>query len=1010
MSSVLQWYEPAVPLPLPGDCDASSRRWDQFRHDAEALGAGPELDFAKKADSDPHATALLNGIFGNSAYLSDCILRDLGFSCNLLSRGPDPAFEAALRAVSETARVPGEVSNAEVMTKLRVAKRRASLAIAIADIATHWNLEKITESLSDLAEASLRASCRHLLFDLFERGKIELLDPSDPEKGSGLVVLGMGKLGAKELNYSSDIDIIVLYDEEACPCDSYESRSIYSRLARSLVGVMGKRTPDGYVFRTDIRLRPDTGSSAAALSTEAALDYYRTLGQTWERAAMIKARCVAGDDAAGEKFLRENEQFAWRRNLDFISLRDIQSIKQKINAHKGSDRISVEGQNVKLGRGGIREIEFFAQTQQLIWGGRTAELRSKGTLEALDSLVAAGRVTVENANRLKRSYKFLRRIEHRIQMVEDQQTHTLPTGDSEIEKFSLFAGYESAEKFSGELLAHLREVEGIYGGLFGSPGAKLEIAEETVGSTQTETSANLAELGYSDPERSAEFIWGWLEGNHRSLANPKSRELLAELAPRLVSSFAASPRPDAAVFRFDSFLGRINQSVNLLSMLSARPELLDIVAKVMGAAPLLAEWLAKHPQLLESVLQRDFEDLELPAEIGLEPELAERAHRGLVKLYYAREFGSEELFRDLGRTIESQAAPDDFQGILDAQRRWCRDRKFQAGVHILRGDLTPVDASKPFCRIAETSLNRLLPLVECGIRDEFGQISGGGVAVVAFGRLGSEEMTISSDLDLMFIYDHDESAFESDGLKRISPSQYFARLFRRFINAIAAQTPEGRLYDVDMRLRPSGKSGPIACSIGAFETYQMEKAWVWEYQALTKARVIYAENGLRTRLDEIIRNALTKPRNQAELAAEVASMRQKIRGEFGSGGPWAIKLMRGGLFDLDFIAQYFQLLHASSAPSILCRDALSVFNKMRDLGIYDTSVLEDLAETTVLWRNLLGMLLLTSDGRNDESETAESLKSLISAAGDDAVFDSIEATVRENAERTAGYFDSILSG
>jgi len=1008
LSPILEWYSRDATPPFPGDIDAANRRWEQFNLEAEARETDADLNLARSLYSDPVAKALLDGIFGNSAYLSDCILRDFEFSRKLLVEGPNRAFESALDEAGSTPQ-SGRESSAELMTRLRAAKRRASLAIAVADIASIWKLEKVTESLSSLAETCLRASCRNLLLDLHDRGKVRLPDPSAPETGSGLVVLGLGKLGARELNYSSDIDIIVMYDDEANFFDSYESRTAYSRLARSLVAIMGKRTPDGYVFRTDIRLRPDTGTSAAALSTSAALEYYKSVGQTWERAAMIKARCVAGDDAAGERFLQANEQFAWRRNLDFASLRDIQSIKKKINAHKGTDRISVQGQNLKLGRGGIREIEFFAQTQQLIWGGRAAELRSRRTLDALNSLVAAGRVSSEHASRLERSYEFLRRIEHRIQMVDDQQTHSLPTDPAEFEKFAKFAGYPSAELFSALLLEHLREVEKIYNELFSGARGKLDGFTKAVGENLADAKAVLSELGFANAERSANFLRAWLNGEHRSLQNPKSRDLLEELTPGLVIAFAAAPDPDAAVFRFDTFLDKISQGLNLFSMLAARPELMEIVARVMGSGPLLADWLASHPQLLESVLQRDFEDLELPAETGLEPELAERAHRGLVKLYYAREFELEELTGDIGRAVENHAEPGDFQEILNIHRRWCREKKFQAGVHILRGDLTPVEASKPLCRIAEASLYRLLPLVENGIREEFGLIPGGAVAVVAFGRLGSEEMTIASDLDLMFIYDHDEDAFESDGPKRISPSQYYARLFRRFINAISAQTHEGRLYDVDMRLRPSGKSGPIACSLGAFESYQMERAWVWEYQALTKARVIFAQNGLGGSLDAIIRKALSKPREQAALAAEVASMRKKVRSEFGAGGPWSIKHMRGGLFDLDFIAQYFQLLHASETPELLRRDAHAVFNAMRDRDLFDSAILEDLSETTILWRNLLGMLLLASDGKDDSAGTADTLKPLISGEGGEAVFRTFEATVRENAERTAKYFDMILS-
>ena len=998
------WIPPAASRLKAADSEAARFRLEQLQESHAYHVGSSDGAFWDLLESRDEVRALVNCVLGGSPFLSQCAVSEPQFAAELFCTGPDASLANVLAEVESDGyhRSPRRT----LMTSLRKAKRRAALAIAVADISTAWSLSEVTLSLSDFAEACVQVCVSHLLHARHRKGDLNLPDPDMPQTGSGLIILGMGKFGAYELNYSSDIDIIALYDEDRCPCGFGEARGIYSALVRNLVAMMGKRTADGYVFRTDIRLRPDIGTRAAALSTESALEYYRTVGQNWERAAMIKARSVAGDTVAASEFLDANQGFAWRKHLDFASLQGIQSIKHKINVFKGGDTVSVPGRNLKLGRGGIREIEFYAQAQQLIWGGQSPHLRCRGTIEALRRLVTAGRISHEAARTLGEAYEFLRRAEHRLQMVDDQQTHSLPVTDAGLDKIALFLGFDTREAFTRTLLMHLQAVETTYDDVF--------VDRQKLAGTvhldldDDEIVATLSDLGFHQPERVVHILNRWKLARHRSIRNTLAHSELMALAPDIIAAFAAAPVPDRAIMRFDDFIARTASGVELFAMISARPDLLNLIARIMGTAPFLAEWLNRHPRLLESVLQKDFEDLSIPEDSGLEPELEAKARAGLVRLFYASEFGKDQMRLDMIREIKAQGGEEDFQNLLNAQRGWARARKFQAGVHTLGGHLTPVDAGQPLCRIAETCIEYLVPVVRQGVEAEFGRIAGGEIAVIAFGRLGSQEMTISSDLDLIFVYDHDPAAYESDGPRQIAPTMYFARLFRRFINALTAQTPEGRLYEVDMRLRPSGKSGPIAVSLAAFESYQMEKAWTWEYQALTRARVVFASGGLGPRLANIIRGALRSNRKRESLGEDVVSMRHRMRREFGKVGPWSIKHMRGGLIDVEFVAQYLQLLHAPETGDILQRDALSVFRKAREHALLERTVADDLAEATVLWRNLHGMLLLADGKAGNSREVEDSLKFLVGRTGHDAVFERFGKNVRDIARRTSLYFDEII--
>ena len=974
------WGKGTDNLPVAGNAeleDVHRQRWQ------EAAGRCEDADlrkFAADALADPAFSGLFSAVFGNSPFLSQCMISDLAFARRLLEAGPDAGFGDALAAAEDRSALATETTD-QVKHRLRAAKRHAALSIGLADIANIWQLDAVTGALSDFACAALGASCRHLLRQMHDSGVIALPDPADPEADCGLIVLGMGKLGARELNYSSDIDLIVLFDQDAVPYTGDDGlQHLFTRFARNLVALMDERTRDGYVFRTDLRLRPDPGATPPAISVLAAELYYESVGQNWERAAMIKARPVAGDVQAGLAFLDILRPFMWRRSLDFAAIQDIQSIKRQINAHRGGAQIAVAGHNIKLGRGGIREIEFYAQTQQLIWGGRDPDLRVRGTIDAITQLTSAGHVTPEALSHLTAAYAFHRRLEHRLQMVDDRQTHELPEDEEGLARIAAFLGYADLAGFTEDLLVQLRVVEKHYAALFEDDGdlAGPGSLVFTGADDDPETLKTLAGMGFAEPATISGTIRVWHTGRYRAMRSARARELLTELVPSILEAFSATPNPDLAFRRFDGFLEGMPAGVQLFSLFTAHPGLFDLVAEIMGAAPKLAGWLSRYPILLDGVLSRDFFDF-LPGAVELEAELAEACAR----------------------------APD-FQDFLDIERRWANDKVFQVGAHMLRGRLSPVEASAPLSDIADSCLKALLPEIERAFAEDHGKVPGGTMAVVAFGKLGSREMTVGSDLDLMFVYDCPPDTAESDGRKPLSPGQYYARLCQRFIGAITAPTGEGKLYEVDMRLRPAGDAGPIASSFEGFIKYQQSEAWTWEHQALTRARVICAEGDLGARFEEIVRAVLTAPREAEKLASEVSEMRDRLRKEHGTDDVWSVKHLRGGLVDIEFIAQYLQLRHAADIPEILAGDTVSVLKVAGKHGVIDEETAAGLVAATALWRNLQGILRLTVEGAFDPDAAAPALRTVIARACAAVDFGALTQTMEQSAARTARYYDAIL--
>jgi glutamate-ammonia-ligase adenylyltransferase len=966
-------------LPNPADperAEAGIARWRDLAGKAVDGGA------CRQVVEDPAGRAALAALFGNSPYLSELLIRNPAAAAEAMLAGPDAVYPKVIAEV--IAGAADERSHDRVMAVLRNGKAKIALLVALADIASLWPLEKVTRALSDFADLSLQMTIRCLLRQFAASGAFGIPAGDAPERDAGLTVLAMGKLGGQELNYSSDIDLMVLYERRKLPCADPEGLpQQLVRLVRQMMRVMDERTADGYVFRTDLRLRPDPGATPLAIPIAAAESYYESVGQNWERAAMIRARPAAGDIGIGEAFLEHLRPFIWRKHLDFAAIQDIHSIKRQITAYRGGAAIAVNGHDIKLGRGGIREIEFFAQTQQLIWGGRYPSLRTRQVIETLGALADLGRIERSTADEMTGAYRYLRRLEHRLQMVNDHQTHALPKTDAQVEHIAAFMGYPNGAAFRQDLLAQLSLVESHYAQLFeeepslGGKGALVFTGAEN----HPETVQTLEGMGFSDGGSVSTMIRRWHHGRYRATRSVRARELLTELMPRLLQAFAERTNPGAALARFDAFLAALPSGVQLFSLFYSNPILLDLVAEIMGDAPTLADWLSRNPHLLDNVLSSDF---------------------------YAPLDDAERLRDDLDALLREAR---DYQDVLDLTRRWANDCKFQVGVQILRG-ITDGHATGPVLSdVAETVIRALWPQVDAefaGPGGDHGHMPGGELAVMALGKLGGREIMPQSDLDLVFVYDVPEDADLSDGEKPLSSSVYYMRLSQRIVGAIEALTGEGRLYEVDVRLRPSGNKGPSASRLDGYIRYYEDSAWTWEHMALTRARPIAGAPGLMRRLDGILREILTRPRDIDRLLVDVADMRARMAKEFRGTSRWDIKHRRGGLVDAEFIAQYLQLRHAAERPEILSPNAVAALGKLADAGLLDEAVAADLIDALQLWHRIQAVMRITTSAALDDAASPEGPRNAVVHAAGVKDFAALTARMDETAARVHAHFTELI--
>ncbi len=963
------------------------------------LRAAPLLDDARRAESrladflampgcaelqdlaqEPGVRKLLLALGCHSPFLWRLATANALRLKRCLETAPDACLASSLAALAES--TSEGATEAGVMRALRLAKQETALLVALADLGGVFDVVAATEALSRAADAFISAALCFLLRDNAAADRLRPSDCANPERGCGLVVLGLGKLGARELNYSSDVDIVVFFDPQCgAIAGAVEPATLFTRITKGLVRLLQERTPDGYVLRVDLRLRPDPGSTAVAIALPAAYAYYESLGQNWERAALIKARPVAGDIALGEVFLANLTPFIWRKYFDYAAIADIAAMKRQIHAVRGHAEIAVAGHDVKLGRGGIREIEFFVQTQQLIFGGKRPRLRGARTLDMLEELGKEGWITREAVADLRGTYLFLREIEHRLQMVADEQTQRLPNDQAALGRFGKFCGYARRSRFYSEVTHRLQLVSHHYGRLF-EHSPRLDAAAGSLVFTgaddDPETLETLVRLGFKNAPLAAETIRGWHFGRRPAVRSPRAREVLTELVPTLLQAFAHSGDPGAALAGFDSALAGMAAATELFSVLKSNPPICELFGEILGGAPRLARTISVRPHLLDAAIDPNV----------LKSALDENAFR-----------------QRAGQLLDGMVEPEVF---LDAVRDFAQEELFPIGLRLWSGMIEPSEAAQAYSALASCVIEACFGHVERVFANEHGHLSNGRSIVLALGKLGSREMTAASDLDLLFIYDFDPLRPESDGPRPLHAAQYYTRFAQRLISALTVATRRGRLYEVDMRLRPSGRQGPLATQLAHFADYQSKQAETWEHMALTRARPIVGDGRLREQTIDSIRAVLMRRRGTA-LRHDVYAMRRLIAQSKGEDDPWDLKLAAGGLIDIEFLAQYIVLRDAHSKPEIVCPCALAVIETAAAHLLLDAGDARTLAGAYRLFTDVTQVLRLTLDQGSSPREANEAVKRRIAKVAGQPTWRALESLLGDTRARVRRIFQSILS-
>ncbi|MFN4038644.1 MAG: bifunctional [glutamate--ammonia ligase]-adenylyl-L-tyrosine phosphorylase/[glutamate--ammonia-ligase] adenylyltransferase [Erythrobacter sp.] len=848
-------------------------------------------------------------------------------------------------------------------TGIALRRERLALAtlVAIGDLAGAFPLARVVGELSAFADRALDRAIR-----------TAIAERTGEDSSAGMIALALGKQGAGELNYSSDIDPILLYDPACLPRrTSDDPGEAANRYARRVVALLSENTPEGYVLRVDLRLRPASEISPLAVSRGAALAHYQGAALAWERAAFIRARAAAGDIAAGEAFLEEIGPFVWRSHLDFGAIEEIRELTRRIRDSHDGPPAPGPGFDVKRGRGGIREIEFFAQTHQLIHGGRNPSLRVRGTRAALDALAAAGRISPEDAAILGAGYDRLREIEHRLQMVHDRQTHCLPEGAA-MDNVAQLDGLADGAALVAELAELTQRTGSIYEQLIGARPAPAPSTTQA-----SDLTAWLAELGFEDPAALASRIESWSEGRFACLRTPQALRAFAVLQPLLIAAIAASDDPMRAITRWESILERVPSAITLFQLLAAQPVLLDRLVATLTLAPVLSDELARRPELLDTLLDRDA--LDLPGDV---PAIITR--------------------------MEAKAARRDYEALLDAIRVVTGEVRFALGVQLIEGLADPLAIARALSRLAEAALALAMQAAVREFEAKHGRIAGSELLVLGLGRLGGGALTHASDLDIVYLFTGDFAA-RSDGERPLGATQYFNRLASRVSAALSVPTAQGALYEVDTRLRPQGNQGPLAVSCEAFAKYQREAAWTWEHMALARARVLEGSPKARAQLEAILAEVIRAPRDTETLRSAVVEMRERMAEHKQPGGALDAKLLRGGLVDCEFVVQFLQLRGldadgaplAQSHPAALDPDLSVAIAALVEAGLLPVEIIRS---HELMSRMLVAGRLLAPGGKEPPACGAQAMAGACGMAD----YDALLRAFHEARQRVAGVWQAIL--
>lgn len=783
------------------------------------------------------------------------------FLAGLMERNPD------LMAMVEASDCEAALAHAlartadNVGTALRKQRQGVALVTAIADLAGIWDLTRVTRILSDFADYAL---------DQAIAAAMEERVPGAPNQG--FAVIALGKHGGRELNYSSDIDPIFLFDPKTLPHrerDDVAEAAV--RYGRRVIELLSALDGDGYVFRVDMRLRPSPEVSPIVLPVEAAISYYESSALAWEQAAFIRSRVCSGDRALGDYFLSAIQPFIWRKSLDFGQLKNITAMTAQIRDHYAKGQKMGLGFDLKRGHGGIRECEFFAQAHQLIHGGRDPALRVADTREALKLLAAAGPITEEEAATLSSAYEQLRTFEHRLQMHSDRQTHEIPANRETADAVARLHGLADADALIDAIRPITAQVAAIYDRMVdagGSDGPRM--ADEGLPLEE-----QLTDLGYADPAAIMQRIKRWRSGKIRAIRSASAHDAFEAVLPAIMKALAQAPDSDRAIARFDNMIEAMPSAINVFRLLEARPGLLQLVGDILSYAPTLADDLGRQSRYLDALI--DTSAMELPGDVDA-----------------------------LLEAIDRRVGDADYQSTLDIVRDYVGEKRFALGVQLIEGRSDALDIARSYAHLAEASLQTLTAATVAEFEKAHGRIPDGELIILALGRLGGEALTHASDLDLILLFTGNHLA-ESDGPRPLGATQYFNRLAQRVIAAMSVPTASGALYEVDTRLRPSGADGLLCASVKSFDQYQRENAWTWEHMALTRARVLFGSAAARAQVGDIVADVLQTERDVEKLRADIATMRNDMAAHKPPKGELDVKLLPGGLVDMEFIIHRLQL-------------------------------------------------------------------------------------------------------
>ena len=962
----------ALASQAPGFAALRAHRPDQAEAGMDRLrdaAARQGRDALGAALDTPAGGTFFSFLFGNSPHLSLLLQRDPELTQALVEQAPDAITD---RLRGELASADPAMDRDELMTFLRRRRNRVAVIAAVYDCFGIRGVMDCAELLSDMADHAVRLTASHLLLDRVRRGDLEA--PADERWG--YFVLAMGKHGSRELNYSSDIDLIVMYDPDAVRYTGRRTLSdCFVRVTQDLVRILQTRTGDGYVFRTDLRLRPDPSSTPVAITVDSAMNYYERFGRTWERTALIKARPVAGDLTAGAAFLERLSPFIWDEALDFTSVEEIRSMSQQIHDFHGHGAVKAPGHNVKLGRGGIREIEFFVHMHQLAYGGRNRRLRGPRLLEMLATLDREHHIMPRETAALRDAYLWLRRVEHRLQMVNDAQTQKLPESDDGMAHVAAFMGLDSAAELVSRIERTADEVHDLYRTRFNVPESEQDITAAILEGPDEnpDAVAKLEAAGFTQALTAIATFRGWAEGRHASTGSERARAIIREILHEIVDAVGKTPDPDRALARLDRFLQNLPEDISFFSMLRANTWLLNLIAVVMGSAPRMADILGANPRLLQAVLDPSF-FLPLP--------------------------GRERLAQDLDERLEGRREAAERAGQVTA---WAGDRRFQVGVQALQNLVTVDEASTSLSDVAAVVIDVLFRDAVARLQEKHGAAPGGGCAVVAMGKLGAGEMTFESDLDLLFVAGP-EAAGQTAGPQPIDARSFYRRAAGELAAHLRSRSTYGRLYEMDERRRPSGGGEPAVLTLDEFRG-RCDAAPAPDLMALTRAGVLCGEAAAAGAVTAAIRGALARPRETGPLLQAAAGRRAAAAAAHRSGDPFDLQHARGGLADLEVCAQYLQLRHAHESPQVLTKATAVCFEALGSAGIVPEDEARLLAGAVRMQRTLQAMLRLTWSRGEPVSGAPATLRLKLAAALECDGFQALEQKLRRTQEAASAVIE-----